>query len=89
MLPAVKWLNSNSNKLFVIDQEMFSLCRVVEDKNEFNNGDINNKLNPIRQLNTCAVTKQEQDTLRTFALDHSPDSYLALGYSTGRACKRL
>uniref|UniRef100_A0A915LSC2 GATOR complex protein MIO zinc-ribbon like domain-containing protein n=2 Tax=Meloidogyne TaxID=189290 RepID=A0A915LSC2_MELJA len=25
-----------------------------------------------------------QDTLRTFALDHSPESYLALGYSTGR-----
>uniref|UniRef100_A0A1I8C3V9 Zinc_ribbon_16 domain-containing protein n=1 Tax=Meloidogyne hapla TaxID=6305 RepID=A0A1I8C3V9_MELHA len=84
MLPAVKWLNSNTNKLFVLDQDMFSLCRVVEDKNDFNSlhGDTN-RLN-IKQLNTCAVARQEQDTLRTFALDHSPDSYLALGYSTGR-----
>jgi len=69
MLPAVKWLNSNSNKLFVIDQEMFSLCRVVEDKNEFNSGDINNKLNTIKQLNTCAVTKQEQVFFLNLFLD--------------------
>ena len=25
-----------------------------------------------------------KDTLRTFALDNSPESYLALGYSSGR-----
>ncbi|KAI1731887.1 zinc-ribbon like family domain-containing protein [Ditylenchus destructor] len=83
MVPEIVWLNGQNNRrLFTIDTDAFSLYKV------------NNRVGRAESLDTVSLsyscplnvvgTKQDHDSLRCFALDHTAENLLALGFSNGR-----
>ena len=58
MIPAIKWLNSANNKLFVLESDNYTLYRV--DSQNIDGYNISN----IQQINSCPTTlpsaKQDQ-----------------------------
>ena len=63
MIPATKWLNATTDKIFLLDYDKFSLFRVVQRPGKSGDREFN-----IHQINSCPISlptaKQDQAILR-------------------------